>query len=69
MPRETSCKMPLAFDVPLVVSIGVAAADATLDVVLARVVWFVVWDGVQVAAFVWRAAGSVVRYGGGKCGG
>jgi len=63
--RGTSCKMPLAWGVQFVLLVGVAVADMQPDVV-AGVVRFVVWDGVQVASCVGRTLTFFCRRG---CGG
>jgi len=67
--RGTVCKLRPVFGLQLALFVGVAVADVEVDVV-AGVVLFVSWDGVQVAACVWLAAGAVCRrFGGGRGGG
>jgi len=64
----TVCTLGLVFGVHLVLFVGVAVADVEVDMV-AGVVLFVVWDGGQVAAYVWRAGGALCRRRGGGRGG
>jgi len=49
--RGTGCTLRLVFGVHLVLCVGVAVANLEVDMV-AGVVLFFVWDGVQVAACV-----------------
>jgi len=60
--RGTSCKMPLAWGVELVLPVGVAAADVELEMV-AVVVRFVVRDRSQVASCVGRSPTFYCRCG------
>jgi len=64
---ETVCTLGLVFGVHLVLFVGVAVANLEVDMV-AGVVRYVPWDGVQVAACVWRAPGAVCRRRGGSGG-
>jgi len=64
MSRVTECKLPLACGVQLVLVVGVTAADVAAEEqvdVGKEVVRFIVWDGAQIAARVWRAAGAYRR--------
>jgi len=60
--RGTSCRVPLAWGVELVLPVGVAAADVELDIA-AGVVRFVVRDRSQVASCVGRTPTFFCRRG------